>query len=498
MTESDTTSRWWTRWTRRFAGAPPVGTPPAPASGAIGSASVTPEALAAAGPPDATGGEVALAGTLWGAGTFIGARGERYNPDQLVGQKGWGIYERMLRDDQVTACLALVNAAVSSRAWTFEVTDQVAQGPVLDFLRFTLNDVLKGTVRQLFDQMLSARVFGFSLVEKVYGPVEWGGRTMWTLTAFKLRPAWTFTFRADPYGNVQCVVQSQGGTPVELDPARFVHTVNQSEYDPLYGRSALVPVYEHWWAKTNVLKFWNIYLERMAAGFLHGKKSGPLTPADNASLQTALANLQTATSILTPASVSLEYVHPPTTSVFQDREASLNRAIARALLIPTHLGFTDQGSTGSHAQTAAQVDVFFWWLDALCAALEDTLNEQLFREIVAWNFGSVPAPRFRFERRTPEQRREIAKAWAEAVQAGTVTHSPEDELRIRQMLDMPIAPLSENGVAGGRRPGRRDGGRLAGLGRVFQPGESAQQRERRCAHPGGVTGTSPSRSPLSR
>jgi hypothetical protein len=439
MTETRTLLRPWPRWPNWLGKLAALrnSAPAAPAGSAV-------PAQGAAAP---SSGEAATADTLWGPGFLLGGPWGRFNPDQLVRQKGWAVYERMLRDDQVSACLALVNAAVCSRGWSFEVTDQAAQGPVVDFLRFNLNDALQGTLRQLLEQLLSARIFGFSLVEKVYGPVEWNGRTQWGLTAYKLRPAWTFTFRSDAHGNVLSLVQNQDGVPVELEPGRFVHFVFQSEFDPHYGRSSLVPAYEPWWAKSVVERFWNIYLERMASGFLHGKKGGPLSPSENASLQQALANVQAATSILTPDSVTLQYVTPPNTTAFQDREASLNRAIARALLIPTHLGFTDQGSTGSHAQAAAQVDVFFWWLDALCSALEDTLNEQLFRELVAWNFGSVPPPRFRFERRTPQQRRDIAKAWAEAVQAGTAAHGPEDEQRIRQLLDMPFKPSADGGVS---------------------------------------------------
>jgi Protein of unknown function (DUF935) len=399
-------------------------------------------------PPAQNGpAEIAVADTLWGpgflqgggisGGAYGGKFAERYNPDLLVREKGWAVYERMLRDDQISACLAIVNAAVSSRDWSLEVTDESAQGAALEFLRFTFDHALHGTIRQLLDQMLSARVFGFALVEKVRGVVDWRGRPYWGLSAFKLRPAWSFTFCSDAFGNVESLVQNQQGTRVELDPCRFVHFVFQPEIDPHYGRSALIPAYEHWWSKSNVLKFWNIYLERMASGFLHGKKSGPLAPADHATLQQALANVQAASSLLTPDSVTLQYVTPPNTTAFHDREGSLNRAIARALLVPTHLGLTDQGSTGSRAQADSQIDVFFWWLDALCTALEDAINEQVIRELVAWNFGDVPPPRFRFERRTPAQRREIAKAWADAVAAGVVVHAREDELRVRNLLDMP-------------------------------------------------------------
>ncbi len=443
--------RWWTRHMRGSAPGPlPAGAP----------------------------AETAVSDTLWGPGFLLGGKGERYNPDLLVRLKGWSIYERMLRDDQIAACLSIVNAAVSSRSWTFEVTDQGAQAQALDFLRFNLGHVLCGTVQQLLDQMLTARVFGFALVEKVYGPVEWQGRAYWALTEFKLRPAWTFTFRADPFGNVQSLVQNQGGALVELDPGRFVHFVHQREFDPHYGRSALVPAYGHWWSKNNVLKFWDIYLERMASGFLHGKKSGPLSPSEHASLQQALANLQAATSLLTPDSVTLQYVTPPNTTAFQDREGSLNRSIARALLIPQHLGFTDQGSTGSHAQAATQLEVFFWWLDALCTALEDTINEQVIRELVKWNFGTVPPPRFRFERRTPEQRRQIAQAWAQAVSAGTAAHTPEDELRVRQLLDMPVKPGADETLI---VPGDADGPPLAGADE---------------ADPAAVSSTAPASAPL--
>ncbi len=421
----------WLRWLGAFA----------PADTSRGTASTS----APQGRP-----EVAMADTLWGPGFLQGARVpggagmgsviERYNPDGLVRERGWAVYERMLRDDQISACLSIVSGAVSGRAWTLEISDDAQQRAALEFIRFNFAHTLTGTIRQLLDQMLTARVFGFALIEKVRGPVEWNGRPYWGIQAFKLRPAWGFTFRSDAYGNVEGLVQNRQGATAILDPKRFIHFVLQPEFDSHYGRSALIPAYEAWFGKHNVLKFWNIYLERMASGFLHGKKSGPLSPADHATLAQALANVQAASSLLTPDSVSLEYVTPPNTTAFQDREGSFNRAIARALLIPTHLGFTDQGSTGSHAQAAAQVDVFFWWIDALCTALEDAINEQVIRELVRWNFGDTPPPRFRFERRSPEQRRAIAKAWSDAVAAGIVVHAREDELRLRDLLDMPAKP----------------------------------------------------------
>lgn len=381
-----------------------------------------------------------LAGEVaWADGLFFGSVPmERWNPDDLVWRHGYALYRRMLQDDQIRALIALKQAVVISRGWSFRCeTNHPAQKRCADFFQFLLDQHLAGSFKQVLGNMLTSQAFGFSLTEKVYEPMRWRRRTLWGIRHLKLRPAESFTFSMDVHGNRTGMLQEQGAHKVSLAPERFIHHVNKPDVHPLYGESDLRECHRHWWAKDNILKFWNIYLERMAAGFVHGKITGPLSAAEREELKKVLTNLSSRTSIITPASVELEIVSAPSTDAFEKAVASRDKAIAKALLVPNLLGFSEQGNTGSYSQSRTQLETFFFVLNSIAESVADTLNEQLFRELARWNFGLRNPPRFVFDPLTQTQKREIAKSWQDAVGAGTVHHTPADEARVRELLAFP-------------------------------------------------------------
>ena len=403
--------------------------------GGRGSAEARPPA------PDARGGGAGE--TAWARGMFFGQVPlERWNPDDLLARHGHAIYRRMLRDDQIRALMALRQAMLTSRPWRFAHTGRPngTHARCAEFFTHVLRHQLQGTFSQALGALLSSQAHGFSLLEKVYQPVRWRGRWLWGVSALKQRPPETFTFESDAHGNLMRLVQQQGARPVPLDRARFIHHVNKPEAHPFYGESDLRECHRHWWAKDNILKFWNIYLERMAAGFVHGRVSGPLSTAERDELRQVLQNLGAQTAIITPASVELEMVMAPSTDAFERAVAARDKAIAKALLVPNLLGFSEQGRTGSYAQSRTQHEAFVQVLGAQAESVADTLNEQLFRELAWWNFGLTDPPRFSFDPLTDSQRRDLAQGWARAVGAGVVTPQPADEQRLRALLDFPAGP----------------------------------------------------------
>jgi hypothetical protein len=392
----------------------------------------------------------------WASGLFFSAVPmERWNSDDLIARHGAGIYRKMLHDDQLRALLALKQALIAARPWRFEGTDNSpGHARCTEFFRFVLDHQLEGTFGQALQNILNSQARGFSLTEKVHARVTWQGRTYWGLRALKLRPPESFTFETDAHGNRTGIVQEQAGRRVPLPPERFIHHVNKPEVDAQYGESDLRECYRHWFAKENILKFWNIYLERLAAGFVHGRVSGPLTPSERDDLKQVLRNLSAQTSIVTPASVELSMVQAPSTDAFERAVAARDKAMAKALLVPNLLGFSEQGQTGSYSQSRTQFDTFLLALNWQAENLADTLNEQLFRELAQWNFGLGDPPRFAFDPFSAEQKREAAQTWAEAVQSGIVTQGPADESRTRELLGYPPPPhhppplLSGEGAGG--------------------------------------------------
>lgn len=375
----------------------------------------------------------------WADGMFFSTVPlERWNPDELIWRRGFRIYRKMLLDDQIRALISLKQSVIASRKWHFRNADDTPlQHRCGEFFAFLLEKNLRGSASGLFREMLTSQAFGFSLIEKIYEAVPWRDQQLWGIRQMKLRPAETFSFETDVHGNLTGLLQQQGGANIKLPPERFILHVNKPEVHAQYGESDLRECHRHWWSKANILAFWNIYLERMAAGFVHGRITGPITPAERDDLKQVMRNLNSQTSIITPSTVELQMVTSPSTDAFERAVAARDKAIAKALLVPNLLGFSEQGATGSFSQSKTQLETFFFVLNSLAESVADTLNEQLFRELALWNFGITDPPVFVFDPLTDSQKREFARAWLDAVKAGAVVPAETDEKRTRELLGYP-------------------------------------------------------------
>ena len=378
--------------------------------------------------------------TAWASDTFFGNRGnpfEAWNPDILIRNKGADIYERMLRDDQVKAAYQFVVGTVVARSWTFELPendDSEKQQAVMDFFIFTLSKALRGTPQQLFKNVLSSKATGASVTEMVFGPVTWQGQERWTLRAAKLKPFHTFRWKIDPFGNIVDLLQFQGSSETKLDPRKFIIHVTNPHVDPVFGESDLRAAYRPYWEKDNILKFWNIYLERMAGGFAVVTQKGPLQPSEKTALQNVLSNLSAQNGIILPGTSEMEVINPGATDAFERAVAQRDTAIARALLMPALLGLVPEQATGARAQSETQQDSFLMIMGMEGDQLADTLNEQLFRPLAFWNFGLEDFPRLRFDPFTEAQKRAVVEAWRTATEKGIVHNLEQDEARTRDLL----------------------------------------------------------------
>lgn len=395
----------------------------------------------------------------WAAeGFFTGStQFAKWRGDDLKMRRGNGIYREMILDDQISAAIDLVNAAITGRRWRFKVDDE-SQQEAADLFTFNLTRSLRGNVTQLVNFMLWARVEGFSVIEKVYGSFSWEGKERWGLANYKLRPNDTITVKTDEHGNVEQLIQERpDGSEANLDPQRFIYSVYKAELDAHYGQSALRGIYEHYWAKLNIYKFWNIFMERMAGGFTVATVEGKLLDGEEKNLRKVMENIQASTNITLPKGVTMEHHMPTDKGTFNEAIKSRNNSISRGLLLPSLVGFSEETSTGSQARSQTQLEVWWMFLDALASWIEDTLNEQLFRELSEWNFGDIDPPLFEFESLTTEQKKLFAEQWMSAVTSKTVKHTVEDEARLRDLLHFgerdPDAELVYEEPSGRNLPG---------------------------------------------
>jgi SPP1 gp7 family putative phage head morphogenesis protein len=363
-----------------------------------------------------------------------------YNPDELLRNKGYGIYRKMMMDDQVKSMNHFKRQAVISRKYYFDVDeDKPEHEEIADFFGHTVN-VIKGSFKDNLFGILSGLNNGFSITEIVYAPIQYDGRAYWGIKALKLRPFDSFEFKVDGHGNIQKTIQRIGAQEYIIPQNKLIHFVYQADVDDIYGESDLRACYRNWWSKDILIKFQNIHLERHASGFLHAKVKGGLTDKQQSDLQNLINNVSAKMGAITPEMVELLMVQPVKTDAYEAAIGQHDKAIAKSMLVPNLLGLSEQSKHGSRALGDTQMDGFFWVLDFIASSLEEALNEQLFRPLAMWNFGTDDFPRFTFEPISDDQKIEIAKTWADMVQKGAATKTDADENHSRQLMGYPDKP----------------------------------------------------------
>ena len=360
-----------------------------------------------------------------------------WNWDHLQTHHGWWIYNEMLEDEQVKAAVMTIIDLITGHDFRFVVEDET-QEQAAEFFKFTAEKTIQGTFREAMSQILFSKVHGFSINEIGLKTGQWEDRDVWILRSIRKKPSHTFKFSVDAFGNIHDLVQDQLSKEVKLNPAKFIIHLSNKAQDQIYGRSDLIPAYKHYWSKRNLLRFWDIHLERLAGGFVVLKPNADpatLSPSQVTNLDNAISNLAAQTSIRLPKGYDIEVIQSSAAQDFDRAIDSKNIAIARALMVPNLVGITPQGQTGSFAQAKIHQEIFLQTLNREAGSLADSLNEQLWARLAWWNFGIEDFPRMQFDPMSDAQKEIAVKAFVNAVKGQVIkVVTDEDENRTRGLL----------------------------------------------------------------
>ena len=370
---------------------------------------------------------------------------EKYNPDDLVSWKGKSIYVKMMQDEQVKAAVLFRIHAIVSREHYFYIDESADLADEEREKRIDLfNEIIcqmRGSFKDTLKGMLTSIPYGFSMTEKIFSDLQFDGKTYWGIERLPLRPFDTFSFKVDDYGNVKSVKQRLNSKEQTIDLHRFMHHVQSPEIDEHYGQSELRECYRAWFSKDAIIKFRNMWLERHAGGlrWAQVKEGEALVPgtAEYNQLQAALANMTGGSSAIMPRAVDLQVNYPANQVAFREALQDYDLAISRSLLVPNLMGITPSGQTGSYSQSDTQLEAFLWTLDADTTRVEETLNEQLFRELGEYNFGDENFPRLRFKPISDTKMMELIGVWGDLIQKGAATKTETDEAHVRELLEFP-------------------------------------------------------------
>jgi len=369
---------------------------------------------------------------------------QRYNPDDLIGRKGYGIYKKMMRDEQVKAAVRFRRNAVTTRGWGFKFEDDIELSETEKLERINVFrrsiTTMPGKFKTALDGIMSSMQHGFSLSEKTFAAFNYNGKARWGLKTVRLKPYDSFVFEVDEYGTLRAVIQEIDGKQDKIDLNRMIHHVHNAEVDLYYGQSELREAYRSYWSKDVIIKLENIFLERAAGGFIWAEQeTSNITEGSVAhtKLKNIMKSVQTKTGIIPPRGVKIHVEMPKDTEAFDRATRKHDRSIAKALLMPQLLGLSDQGDTGSYSQSQTQLEAFIWMLDSEAAELAETLNEQLFNDIGEYNYGDDQYPQFYFKPLSKAMLKVVIDTWKDLVTAKAVEVTDTDEAYLRDLLDFP-------------------------------------------------------------
>ncbi|KAB2888391.1 MAG: DUF935 family protein, partial [Desulfobulbaceae bacterium] len=308
-----------------------------------------------------------------------------YPQDRLLQAKGGDIavYEEILSDDQVMACLQQRRRAVVSREWEVEPGGTSrADRKAADFLREQLKAQRWDAVTELAHFGV---YYGYMVAELVYAR---DGAQI-ALDAIKVRKQKRFRF--DLTGRPRLRTMAQDGGEA-LPPRKFWHfSTGADNSDEPYGLGLAHWLYWPVWFKKNDLKLWLQAIDKFSVPTSVGRYGPNASPADKAMLLQAGRSIRSSATVIVPKEMELAFMEAQRSGV-SDNAALFDRMqgiIAKVIVGQTMT--TDNGSSRSQAEVHMDVrqDIVKADADLIC----ESFNLGPARWLTEWNFPGAAPPR---------------------------------------------------------------------------------------------------------
>lgn len=349
--------------------------------------------------------------------------------DDVQREIGPEIYERMLRDPDVSAAIEVLKRgiladgvqilpAVNKKAPEFAQAKEIS-----DFCGRAIEGLQRPIVETL-EMMLDAMAFGHKVAEVVYHvPVDGPDAYRMTLQAIKVKPRSSTAFVVDPYFNVLGFIYAAPGRSTAVGGSSLtdlssvlprekflVLTVRPKDEDPR-GQSMLRPAYNAWNLKQQTWPEYLRYLLQMAFPGLVGICSENaskehrrnadgtlLTDGDGNAVEItpteamldALLQFRNGTALGLPHGSDVKPIEvdsegQPFINAFELFGAQITMAILLQALATRDAKHQTKASTGEQTNI---LDLLIW---ALKGAVARSLQADILRNLVRYNFGEDAA-----------------------------------------------------------------------------------------------------------
>ena len=310
------------------------------------------------------------------------------NPDEVLAReasgKGYGLYNEMEdKDPQIASLLQTRRLGVLSKEREIvPASEETRDIEIADFVRATLDDVPR------FDEDLSALLDaipkGFAVAEVLW-KIE-GGRAL--IEDIRSRKQDRFVFSSD--GELRLLTPERPFEGVALPPRKFLVHRHGRRYENPYGEAVLKSVFWYWWFKKNVIKFWVIFAEKFGMPTAVGKYPDGTKSDKQDELLAACEAIQTENAVVIPERMVIELLEATRQGSVETYQAFceyIDSQIAKAILGQTLT--SGEGRHGTQALGTIHAEVRQDILEADSRALQTTINGQLIRWLVDFNFSGV-------------------------------------------------------------------------------------------------------------
>lgn len=281
---------------------------------------------------------------------YIGELEQPRDP-RLSQSVDWGVYERILMDDQVKSCMEQRIRAVVSRDWS--VTSGAEGVPAADHAAERMEAQLRRIGwDQRTERMLWAVFYGYSVAEALWAPRRDAGRIEHQWNELRVRHARRFRWGID--GRLRLLTRTDRFGEVLPDRKFWVVTSGGTNDDEPYGRGLAEWLYFPTWFKRNGVRFWNIFLDKFSVPTAKGIYPRGSTQGEIDKLLEAMMAIANDSGFAIPEGMQVELLHLAQSGAdFGAVCRYMDGCIAKIILSQTMT--TDNGSSRSQGEVHADV-----------------------------------------------------------------------------------------------------------------------------------------------
>jgi phage gp29-like protein len=321
------------------------------------------------------------------------------------------------KDAHLGSVLASRKLAVAGLEWELTAPSESTQGS--EITAFT-REALKGMDNwdESVMDLLDALGKGFSVLEIIWALKS--GKVIPERLAWITQKHFSFTTASGPVRTPQLLTEaSPAYGEVLLGDKFLVHTYQGRSGFPFRG-GLLRPSAWMYLFKNYTLKDWIIFSERFAQPMRVGKFGSGASEDDRKVLRDAVFNLGTDAAAVISDSTVIELLESSgkgaSADIYKELADFCDRAISKSVLGQT---LTTEQSGGTYATAKVHQTVRQDILEADSKALARTINTQLIRPLVRFNFGpQAPLPQLRFNHEAPEDLAALAQTYKTLTEMG--------------------------------------------------------------------------------